>query len=164
MRDTATLRQALAEYLRQCGLEAVTAWGQAGRLRPGRAAAAGSLRAIEGGTPGFRDYLGEWYDLGSGQWKEIYGKKVELTFGVDISAATAEEVQTGIDALGAALSQGGPEGLRSVGFSAGETVYDQTAKRYVCPAQARFSAWAVAETGEEDGAFLDFEVKGESKV
>lgn len=163
MRDTAALRRALAEYLRQCGLEAVTAWGQAGRLRPGRAVAAVSLRAIEGGAPGFQDYLGEWYDPESGGWKERYGKKVELTFGVDISAATAEEVHAGIDALGAALSRGGPEGLRSVSFSAGETAYDQTAKRYVCPAQARFSAWAVAETGE-GGAFLDFEVKGENKV
>ena len=163
MRDTGELRRALADYLRQNGLEAVTAWGQERRLRPGRPVAAVSLRSMEGGPPGFQDYLGERYDQEKGQWRELYGKKVELVFGLDVSAATAEEVQAGVDVLGTALGRGGPEGLRCVGFSAGETAYDPAARRYVCPAQARFSAWAVAETGEKD-AVLDFEVKGESKV
>ena len=162
MRDTGELRRALAAYLRENGLEAVTAWSRERRTRPGRAVAAVSLRAMEGGAPGFQDYLGERYDPEREQWRELYGKRVELTFGVDISAATAEEVQAGLDALGAALSRGGPAGLRSVGFSTGETAYDPAAGRYACPAQARFSAWMVAEAGE-DGAFLDFEVKGENK-
>jgi hypothetical protein len=163
MKGTQELRQSLAEYLEGQGLSAVTAWEETRRLRPGGVVAAVSLRGMESGPPGFQDYLGERYDEEAGQWEELYGKRVELTFGLDLSAATAEEVQAGVDTLAAALDQGGPEGLRPVGLSVGETSYDQSAKRYVCPVQAKFQAWAVAVT-REDGSFLDFEVKGENKA
>ena len=124
--------------------------------------AAVSLRACSGGPPGFQDYLGERYDEAAGRWEELYGKKVRLTFGLDLYAATAAQVQEGLDALTAALAQGGPEGLRPVAFSAGETAWRKEAGRYFCPVQAEFEAWSYAVTGE-DGAFLDFAVRGESR-
>lgn len=162
MKDLGELRRKLAEHLREQGLEAVTAWGEGRRRAAGKAVAVVSLREIRGGAPGFQDYLGEEYDRVRGCWVERYGKKVELTFGLDVTAATAEETQTGVDRLGEILSQGGPENLKTVSFWAGETAYDSAAKRYVCPARAEFSAWAVAEVREGE-TFLDFEVKGESR-
>jgi len=162
MKDTGALRQALAEYLRENGLDAVTAWSGERRFRAGRALAAVSLRGMESGASGFQDYLGEWYDEDLGEWREVYGKRVELTFGLDLSAASAQEVQTGVDLLGEALSRGGPGGLRPVGFSVGETAYREEDGRYFCPVRARFAAWAAAD-GEAGGTFVDFVVRGENR-
>ena len=163
MKGVQELRQRLAQHLEGKGLEAVTAWGEVRRQRPGGAVAAVSLRAMESGQPGFQNYLGERYNAESGCWEELYGKRVELTFGLDLYAATAEEVQAGLDALSAALSESGPEGMEPVGFSTGETVYRQEDRRYFCPVQAKFGVWAVA-VAREDGSFLDYEVRGESKA
>ena len=163
MKGVQELRQRLAQHLESKGLEAVTAWGEGKRIRPGEAVAAVSLRAMESGQPGFQNYLGERYNEESGCWEELYGKRVELTFGLDLYAATAEEVQAGLDALSAALSESGPEGMEPVGFSTGETVYRQEDRRYFCPVQAKYGVWAVA-TAREDGSFLDYEVRGENKA
>lgn len=162
MTGTEELRRSLAEYLKENGLEAVTAWGGQERLRAGDAVAAVSLRDYEGGAPGFQDYLGERYDEKTGRWVELYGKKVELTFGLDLYAGTAQGIQEGLDLLVGALGKGGPAGLRPVAFSAGETSYRTGAKQFCCPVQVKFEAWSYAETAE-DGAFLDFTVRGETK-
>lgn len=156
------LQQALVDFLKEHGLTALTAWSEERRLRPGQAVAAVSLRALECAPPGFQDYLGERYNEETGQWEELYGRKAELTFGVDLYGATAEVVRAGVNTLSLALSRDGPEGLRPVELHVGETAYQESARRYRCPAQVRFTAWLAAVTGE-DGAFLDFEVKGEQE-
>lgn len=69
----------------------------------------------------------------------------------------------GAEKLRLSMEQGGPEGMTAVEFSSGETGYDSRERRYVCPAQAVFRVWAEIWTGEE-GSFLDFEVRGESKA
>ena len=163
MTGTEELRRNLAEYLKKNGLEAVAAWGGQARLRAGEPVAAVSLRAYEGGTPGFQDYLGERYDEETGRWVELYGKRVKLTFGLDLYAGTAQEVQMGLDLLVDALGKGGPAGLRPVAFSAGETAYRAEAKRFCCPVHVGFEAWSYARA-DEDGAFVDFTVRGETKV
>lgn len=160
MRTVEEVRARLCAYLKEKGLAAVDAWTEIPRRQPGQPVAAVSLRALESGPPGFQNYLGERWDEAKGQWLELYGKKVILTFGLDIYAATADKARTGLELLSAALEGEGPGGLRPTGFSAGEVAYRPESKQYVCPAEARFSAWAVMEAGE-DGSFLDFEVKGE---
>lgn len=163
MTGTAQLRRALRDYLEEKGLAAVTAWSSEKRLRPGAAVSAVSLRGLESSAPGYQDYLGERYNEPAGVWEELYGKKMELTFGLDLTAETAEEVQRGLEVLGTALSEGGPAGMVPAGWSAGETVYQSESKRYFCPVQAAFRVWAVA-AAREDGTFLDFEVRGENKA
>lgn len=163
MKGLEELRQGLADFLEKKGVEAVTAWGPERRLRAGGAVAAVSLRGMESGPPGFQDYLGERYNEKEGCWEELYGKRVELTFGLDLYAAAAEEAQKGLDALQLALGEKGPAGLCPVGLTVGETTYQAGSGRYVCPVEARFSAWATA-VSREDGAFLDFEVRGDSGV
>ena len=159
MRTIEELRSLLANHLKSHGLAAVTAWEETPRRLPGKAVAAVSLRSMESGPPGFQNYLGERFDEEKGEWLELYGKKVELRFGLDLYAATANEVQKGLNLLTDALQEG-PAGLRPAGFTAGETMYNENMKRYCCPVEARFAAWAVAVT-REDGSFLDFEVKGD---
>lgn len=163
MKGLQELRQALAEQLRKRGVEAVTAWGPEKRRAPGKAMVVVSLRRAESTPPGFQGYLGERYDPVKGRWEELYGKRVELLFGLDVYAESAEEVQAGLDALGAALEDQGPAGMTAVEVSMGETAYQSGSRRYVCPVEARFSAWATAVRGEED-SFLDFEVRGEREA
>ena len=157
MKGLQELRTALARYLKEQGMEAAAAWGEERRLRAGKAVAVVSLRGFESGTPGFQNYLGERYNTAEGRWEELYGKRVELTFGLDVYAASAEEVQAGLDRLNAALGEKGPAGLCPVSLSAGETAYQSGAGRYFCPVEAKFSAWATAAKGEDE-SFLDFEV------
>lgn len=156
------LREKLAEYLRSKGLQAVAAWAERERARAGTAVVAVSLRGRKGGPAGFQDYLGERYNEERGGWEELFGKRVELTFGLDLYAATAHEAQKGLDELALALGEGGPEGLRPVAFSAGETVYRGEDRRYFCPAQAEFEGWSYA-VRREDGTFMDFIVEGEKQ-
>lgn len=156
------LQRALVDFLLEHGLSALTAWSEDKRLRPGQAVAAVSLRALECAPPGFQDYLGERYNEETGQWEELYGRKAQLTFGVDIYGSTAETVRAGVNTLSLALSRDGPAGLRPVELHVGETAYQESARRYLCPAQVRFTAWLAAVAGE-DGSFLDFEIRGENK-
>lgn len=160
MNGVQELRRALAEHLTRKGLEAVTAWGEGKRSAPGKAVAVVSLRGLKSDGAGLQNYLGERYDPKTGQWEERYGRKVELTFGMDLYAATAEETQAGVDALRDILDGEGPEGMTCGGLTVGETAYRQEDRRYCCPAQAVFSVWAVAII-REDGSFLDFTVRGE---
>lgn len=160
MKGIEEVRQAVAGYLREQGLDAVTAWSGEGRKPPGKAVSVVSLRGLESMGSGLQNYLGEWYDSTVGRWEERYGKQVKLTLGLDVYAGTAEEVQAGVDLLRDILDGGGPGGMTAMEFSAGEPGYDPEARRYQCPAQAKFEVWAVAVT-REDGTFLDFEVKGE---
>jgi len=162
VKDTGAARQALADYLTDRGIPAVTAWTQAARKGPGQAVCAVSLRGMEGGAPGFQDYLGERYDEESGTWEELYGKRLELTFGLDLLGGSAEQVQAGLDLLTAALEAGGPVGMRFMRFSAGECAYDAAQRRYVCPVQATAQVWSRA-VAQEGGAFLDFTVEGENR-
>lgn len=163
MKGVQELRRELAGYLTEQGLEAVPAWGEEKRQRMGKAVAAVSLRGMECKGSGLQDYLGERFDRDRGAWEELYGKTVELTFGLDVYAATAEEVYRGLEVLTAALDREGPAGMKVVELTVGEPAYKQESKGYLCPVQGRFQVWAVA-VDREDGSFLDFDVRGESKV
>ena len=162
MKGVEELRRELVGCLKEKGLKAVLAWGEEKRQRPDRATAAVSLRGMECKGSGLQNYLGERFDRETGQWEELYGRTVELTFGLDLYAATAQEVQRGLDILTAALDREGPGGMKVKELSVGETVYREETRGYLCPVQGRFEAWAVA-VDREDGSFLDFEVRGENR-
>ena len=160
------IRETMAGYLESQGVRAVTAWP--GEERTGRAdpVAVVSLRGCKAGPAGFQDYLGERYDQASGQWEEIYGRRCELTFGLDLYAPAETEgevIQAAFDALADALTRGCPEGLSLMEFSCGETVYDKQARLLRRPVQAVCQAYlhAVSRPG---GLFVDFELRGEVRV
>lgn len=80
------LRTAVAEQLRQAGVNAVTAMegARAGRRRG--AVAAVSLSRVACVPGGFQDYLGRRADPKTGKERELYGRKAELTLALDIYA------------------------------------------------------------------------------
>ena len=160
------IRERMAEYLRQQGLDAVCAYPDQSRTRREGPVAAVSLRACRGGPEGFRDYLGERYDESTGQWQELYGRQVTLTFGLDLYApekSGAAELQAAFDRLAEALQRGGPPGLTLRELSCGETEFDGDAGLYRRRVEAVCLGYLYAVT-DEGGAFLDVVVRGEGRI
>ena len=164
------IREKLAEYLTKQGVSAAAAWPVKEREKLTGAVAAVSLRGCSAGPSGFQDYLGERYDADSGQWQELYGRKAELTFGLDLYAPPSlgeEGLQAAFDKLMEALAGGrpsgpGPAGLTLREVSCGETGYDAAGRLLKRSVQAVFDTYLYAVT-EPGGAFLDFEIQGDEK-
>ena len=156
------LRQALVDHLNRGGVSAVAAWEKEKRLPLPGAVSTVCLRGCTGGPAGFRDYLGEFWDEEKGRWVERYGRRAEITFGLDIWAPrNGGEIAcaTHFSGLVQALALGGPCGLRFRELTCGETVFDEKEGVFHCPAQAVGEVFLEA-TLEENGAFTDFTVKG----
>ena len=141
MQGVCELGETLAAHLKERGLQAVTAW-----------------------TPGFQDYLGEWYDKEKGRWVERYGKRVELVFGLDIHAVSARKAREGLDRMSLILGESGPVGMGPVELTVGELDYEEKDRGYVCPVEGRFLAWLVRTGEETEASFLGFEVRGEREI
>lgn len=161
-----TIRERMAEYLRGQGVDARTAWPEGARLEEEKPVVVVSLRSCQAGPAGFQDYLGERYNDKTGLREEIYGRRAELTFGLDLYGPRREdggEIQKAFDELAGALTKGGPDGLAVKEFSCGETEYDQGARRMKRCVQVVCTAYLYA-AARPDGVFLDFELRGGIKV
>lgn len=159
------IRECLCQSLNEAGIYAVTAWSKENRKRSDGPVAAVSLRSCEGGPGGFKDYLGERYNPDSQHWEELYGKRVKFTFGLDLYSAArdgAAECQQVFDQIADAFQSGMPSGLKLEGLSREETAYDEQLGIFRCAVEAVCSAYLYA-VAEEDGTFVDFEVRGERK-
>ena len=88
--DFQAVREQMAAFLRQQGVDAVCAYPEERRRQRSGPVAAVSLRACQGGPGGFRDYLGERYDESNGRWQELYGRRATLTFGLDLYGESRE--------------------------------------------------------------------------
>lgn len=157
-----TIRERMAEYLSGQGVAALTAWPAGERQELKTPVAVVSLRGCQAGPGGFQDYLGERYNESTGLWEELYGRRAELTFGLDLYAAPdsdGTQLQAAFDRLAAALTRGVPEGMALQSFSCGQTEYDGQSRLLKRQVEAVCTAHlcAVAQTG---GEFLDFELRG----
>ena len=157
-----TIRERLADYLNGQGVPALIAWPAGERLEQKLPVAVVSLLGCQAGPGGFQDYLGERYNETTGLWEELYGRRAELTFGLDLYAAPdggGAQLQEAFDKLAAVLTLGVPEGLALQSFSCGQTEYDQQARLLKRQVEAVCTAHlcAVAQAG---GEFLDFELRG----
>lgn len=160
------MREFVTDCLTAAGVTAVTAWSPDDKKRREGAVVAVSLRGCRGGPGGFQDYLGERYNADTGRWEELYGRKADLTFGLDIYAAGrdgAAQCQAAFDKVADALENGAPLGLTLESLSRKETLFDGELGLFRCPAEAVCQAYlyAVADGG---GTFLDFEVRGERRA
>ena len=158
------IREQMVDYLKERGVQAFAAWPAGERPVQEGALVVVSLRGCQAGPAGFQHYLGERYDKEREQWVEVYGQKVQFTFGLDLYAPPKlgeGAMQAALDQLAGACAGAGPEGLDIREFSCGETGYDRDSRLLKRPAQAVCTACLYAVT-EPGGAFLDFEVRGES--
>lgn len=160
------IRQVMADYLKENGVPAVTAWPMEPRREGEKPVSVVSLRGCRVGPAGFQNYLGDRYDPETGRWEERYGRRAELTFGLDIYApekGDGEAVQRAFDALAGVLLLGGPEGLEVQSFSCGQTVRDGESRRLKRPVEAICTAYLCA-AADAGGGFTDFELRGVAKT
>ena len=156
------LRQALVRYLNACGVSAIAAWESGKKVRRDEAVITVSLRGCEGGPAGFQDYLGEFWNEEKGCWVERYGRKAELSFGLDLwgPRSSGESACTELfSKLAQVLTVGSPEGLVLREISCGETVFDEDEGLFHCPVKAVGTVFLETSL-DESGVFTDFTVKG----
>ncbi len=156
------IRQEMADYLNSREIPAVTAWPGGPQREREEAVVAVSVRGCRIEPVGFQNYLGEGYDTESSRWIERYGKKVRLTFGLDLYAperGSGEGLQAAFDRLAGALLLEGPEGMEVQELSCGQIVWDRESRRLKQPAEAVCGAWLCA-AADGKGLFTDFELRG----
>lgn len=160
MKGLDRLREGVAEFLRKEGIDAVTAWDGDERIRRRAAVVAVSLRGVQSGPAGLQNYLGERFNRQTGRWEELYGKRAELTLGLDIYGPEALG-EGGCTALFAKLSEvladGRPEGLNVRELTCAQTQYLAEQRRFCCPVQAKCGVYLCASI-DEKGEFTDFTV------
>ena len=162
MKGLEQLREEVAEYLREAGVDAVTAWSSENRTRRNKPVTVVSLREVQGGPAGLADYLGEWLDPETGKWEELYGKRAKLVLGLDLYAperAGEAGCAAAFARLSEALTGGKPAGLAVQELSCGETAFVREQGLFRCPAQMTCRVFLYAKL-IEDGVFTDFEVRG----
>ena len=157
------IREQMVDYLKEQGVQAFAAWPAGERPVQEGALVVVSLRGCQAGPAGFQHYLGERYDERTGLWQELYGRRVTLTFGLDLYGESAGELQTAYDRMAEAFQWEGPAGLALRELSCGETEFDRAAGLYrrAVTAVCQGYLYAVADEG---GTFLDFVVRGEGHL
>lgn len=141
--------------------EVLTAFPQGGKKRYTTPVIAVGLRCGESASAGFAEYLGERHDVNSGAYCEIYGKRLELTLGVDIyspkESGAGACLQTAAKVMAALPDL--PNGVRVKKFSCGETVFDPAAGMFLLRAEMPCTCFMYADkTGDEE--LLDFTLRG----
>lgn len=155
------LREAVAEQLRQAGVNALAAMEPARAARWRQAAAAVSLSRVECAQGGFEDYLGTRREE-AGEEREVYGRQAEITLGIEIFAprdAGAGACQEAAERVMESLIRQGAAGLAALEIQAGETEFLERDGLYRQKVTCRCMAWLLAQAGEGE-RFVDFEVKG----
>lgn len=157
-----TLREAVAEQLRQAGVNAVTAMESQRASRWREPVAAVSLSRVVCAPGGFKDYLGINADPETGTERELYGREVELTLALDVYAPRdggESACQRAAETATETLVCRGAAGLTALEVQTGRVEFLEDAGLYRLSVRCRCRAWLVAAM-DSGGAFVDFEVKG----
>ena len=157
------LQTELAAWFCERGVDALAAWPQE-RAR----AVAGPvvlvwLEKLECGPAGLQDYLGQWLDEESGQWKERYGRRAKLTVVLDVLAgaqAGAQGCRAAFDRAVRVLQTERPAGLRVLELETDEMKYDEEEGLMRLRCRMRCEGWLCADADEAD-TFLEFELRGD---
>lgn len=158
------LADTMADALISAGMEGVVRdFPDGGKKRYSRPVVAVGVKAGTGFSAGFKEYLGEKFRDDLGAWVELYGFRLDLTFGLSIYSPKGEPhgaagCQLMLDRLSEAAGKL-PDGLKVRSLSFGEVSFDQVTGMFLCQAQLECAAFLYVEM-DEDGEFLDFMLKG----
>lgn len=159
MKELRQIRDAVIDALRQGGLEAEAAFPAKWAAERNTPLATVAVGAAEGKAIGFCGYLGETQDA-CGETREVYGKRLEGVITVDIRAARAADCEDGGETAAAVLLGGLPEGIRPGELSWEALAWEKETGLFLRRGKLRCEALFLAESGEEDGVFLEFILKG----
>ena len=153
---------AVCRWLTERGIPAREGWSGQVRSATGEAFVLVSVREYTACNAGFEHYLGERYNEETAAWEELYGRKVELTLGLDLYAREREReaaLQELAQKVAGALTLETPEGLQIGRITCGETVWSEKQRCLTREMSAACTAWLRAVCSE-GGEFLDFELRG----
>jgi hypothetical protein len=108
------MRQDMADYLAEQGINALEAWPREAHRAELSPVVLVQVEKIQGGPAGFQHYLGEFYSREEGQWLAWYGQRVKVTFALELyspSRVGEEGCRELLDQVCLALQTGGPAGL-----------------------------------------------------
>lgn len=163
MTEWSLIRETAAEHLREQGVPAQAAWDRGERT--GESVVAVSVRKAAQAGAALWEYLGERYNAERETWDELYGRRVELTLGLDIYAPGdgdgGKECQALFDAVDQALDAA-RGWLRPRELKRGEVAYREEENRFFCPVEAECTVFLCA-VADESGVFREFTVRGKIK-
>ena len=145
MKELRQIRDAVIGALRDAGLEAEAAFPAKWAAERETALATVAVGAAEGKALGLCGYLGQTRGAG-GEIREVYGKRLE---GVD-----------GAETAAAVLLGGLPEGIRPGELRWEALAWEKGTGLFLRRGELRCEALFLAEAGEAEGVFLDFQLKG----
>lgn len=162
------IRQALKDTLTENGVSAaICEYPYGGKGRYTRPILTVGLKNGMGSPSGFKEYLGEISHDETGLVREIYGQKLDVTFGLHIYSPQSEEQGAAgcaklLSEIAGAL-ENLPGGLKVKELNWGETDFDAKLGMFHCETELKCTAYLYAEMTEE-GEFLDFELKGKVTI
>lgn len=159
MKELRQIRDAVIGALRDGGLAAEAAFPAKWAAERNTPLATVAVGAAEGKAVGLCGYLGETRDA-SGGTREVYGKRLEGVITVDIRAERAADCEDGGETAAAVLLGGLPEGIRPGELSWEALAWEKETGLFLRRGKLRCEALFLAESGEEDGVFLEFILKG----
>lgn len=121
------------------------------------------LKNGAGALSGFAEYLGEKFDPETNGYNEIYGKRIDLTFGLHIFSPKADAYGAlgclAVFAEVAGALSNLPSGLKVREIVCGETKFDLEVNMFHCEIELFCTACMYA-VKKEDTEYLDFVLKG----
>ena len=152
----------VVRYLKQQGLNAMAGWPKEERKRYTKPILVVQVREMQADSAGFQDYLGERYEESTGLWQEVYGKKLHITFGLDLyvtERGDSQSLREAAQQLSQAFVLGAPDGMWVEEIFGGEIRWDESSRCLKLENSLRCGAWLQAVRGV-DSKFLDFELRG----
>jgi len=158
-----TIQEKIAGFFCERGVEALASWPGEVRMDAKRPVVLVSLEQMSCESAGLQDYLGQCADEATGQEKEVYGRRAQLTFTLDILAPPeigATACRRVFDRLLLVLQEEKPLGLCVRELSGDEMEYDGKEGLLRLRGHLVCTGWMYT-AGDEADTFLNFTLRGD---
>ena len=146
------VKRAVAAAIKAAGCAAIESYSEEQLKRYAAAVAAVGTKETVIEESGAAQYLGEKVDEATQETVSVYGRKMLLTLLIEVYAPRTQALMTAL-----------PEGLKLGSLQWGKTGWDKTTGMFRLDASAKYAAYFVAETAEDETVFTDFVLKGTVK-
>ncbi len=157
------VRREVLRCLTAAGISAAAAWEPRWAGQYGSPVIVVGLRRADSASAALCDYLGLAYEADTASWREVYGRRLEVSVeltaygpGKEGAAGCTAILEEAHDALLAGLA----EGLRPGEMTWEAAGWDRETEHVRQTALLQCTAAFVAQAQEEPGLFLDFKLKG----
>jgi hypothetical protein len=162
-----TVLDEIVTTLKGAGVVAFRIFPEAAEALPASGGVSVGVESYSVSGSGLGDYLGTRRASGGAAEKELYGKKIALTLGLEVfvpfgHSGGAAACDRAADKLRDALAAM-PAAIKILEMDCGEVSADEVLGAYRCRCAAKCTAFLVAETDGEEPKFTDFKLKGTVK-